>query len=82
MVQRGHETTIATYHIGENPDFGDFSSKVTIKRIWRLLFWYKKMEAGPDWQKIILDILLVNKIIWLLIKNDYDVIHAHCMKGL
>jgi glycosyltransferase involved in cell wall biosynthesis len=82
LVRRGHRATIATYHIGEDPDFGDFASSVSIKRIHRLLFWYKKKEAGPNWQKIILDILLLNKIIWLLIKDDYDVIHAHLHEGI
>jgi glycosyltransferase involved in cell wall biosynthesis len=82
VLRLGNKVTIATYHIGEDPDFGDLKSQVVIKRIHRLLFWYKKKSAGPNWQKIFLDILLVNKIFWLVVKNDYDVIHAHLHEGV
>ncbi len=82
MAKLGHQVTIATYHIGEDPDFGDVANRVIIKRIHRLLFWYHKKTAGPNWQKIILDILLIHKIFWLILKNDYDVIHAHLHEGV
>jgi len=82
VAKLGHQVTIATYHIGEDPDFGDVSNQIIIKRIHRLLFWYHKKTAGPSWQKILLDILLINKIFWLVLKNDYDVIHAHLHEGV
>lgn len=80
LEARGHSITIATYHIGKDPQ--DFI-KTTIKtrRIIRLLFWYKKVEAGPDWQKIILNILLIRKVFYLLRTERPDVVHGHLHEG-
>jgi hypothetical protein len=58
---RGHSVTIATYHIGKEIA-DDLHSRIDVRRIRRLLFWYQKLEAGPDWQKIILDLLLIKKV--------------------
>lgn len=78
---RGHEITLATYHIGkELPE--DLHSKIDVRRIRRLLFWYKKLEAGPDWQKIILDLLLIKKVLFLARTKRPDIIHAHLHEGV
>jgi glycosyltransferase involved in cell wall biosynthesis len=78
---RGHEITLATYHIGkELPK--DLHSKIDVRRIRRLLFWYKKLEAGPDWQKIILDLLLIKKVFFLARTKRPDIIHAHLHEGV
>ena len=80
LEARGHSITIATYHIGKDPQ--DFI-KTTIKtrRIIRLLFWYKKVEAGPDWQKIILNLLLIRKVFYLLRTEHPDAVHGHLHEG-
>lgn len=80
LEARGHSITIATYHIGKDPQ--DFI-KTTIKtrRIIRLLFWYKKVEAGPDWQKIILNLLLIRKVFYLLRTERPDAVHGHLHEG-
>ena len=78
---RGHDVTIATYHIGKNlPE--NLHSRIDVRRIRRLLFWYKKLEAGPDWQKIILDLLLIKKVLFLARTKKPDVIHAHLHEGV
>jgi glycosyltransferase involved in cell wall biosynthesis len=78
---RGHQVTIATYHIGKDlPQ--DLHSRIDVRRIRRLLFWYKKLEAGPDWQKIILDLLLLKKALFLARTQKPDVIHAHLHEGV
>lgn len=78
---RGHQVTIATYHIGKDlPE--DLHSRIDVRRIRRLLFWYKKLEAGPDWQKIILDLLLLKKALFLARTQKPDVIHAHLHEGV
>ncbi len=78
---RGHEITLATYHIGkELPE--DLHSKIDVRRIRRWLFWYKKLEAGPDWQKIILDLLLIKKVFFLARTKRPEVIHAHLHEGV
>jgi len=81
LVRRGHEVKIATYHIGndipeaENPG-------IEVRRIRRLLFWYRKLEAGPDWQKIVLDILLIRKTYTLSREFRPDIVHAHIHEGV
>lgn len=80
MERRGHEVTIATYHIGQNlPE--SLGSHIDVRRIRRLLFWYKKLEAGPDWQKVILDLLLIKKVFFLARTKRPDIIHGHLHEG-
>ena len=78
---RGHEVTIATYHIGKDLPV-ELGSKMDVRRIRRWLFWYKKLEAGPDWQKIILDLLLIKKVFFLARTKRPDIIHAHLHEGV
>lgn len=81
LEQLGHTVTIATYHIGKNiPSF--LGSQIDVRRIRRLLFWYKKLEAGPDWQKIILDLLLIKKTLFLARTKRPDIIHGHLHEGV
>ena len=81
LEKRGHQVTIATYHIGQDlPE--SLGSHIDIRRIRRLLFWYKKLEAGPDWQKIILDVLLIKKVLFLARTKHPDIIHAHLHEGV
>lgn len=77
----GHELTIATYHIGEGIS-DKVATNIDVRRIRRLLFWYKKLEAGPDWQKIILDLMLVRKAFYLARTQKPDIIHAHLHEGV
>ncbi len=77
----GHEVTIATYHIGNDiPEA--LGSEIDVRRIRRLLFWYQKLEAGPDWQKIILDLLLIKKTLFLARTKRPDIIHGHLHEGV
>jgi len=77
----GHEITIATYHIGRNID-PEIKTKIDVRRILRLLFWYKKLEAGPDWQKIMLDLMLIRKTFFLARTQKPDIIHGHLHEGV
>ncbi len=81
QVRRGHDVTIATYHIGKTPQ-DEISQKIDVRRIHRWLFWYKKLEAGPDWQKILLDALLLRKTLFLALRQKPDVLHAHLHEGV
>jgi glycosyltransferase involved in cell wall biosynthesis len=80
LVERGHEVKIATYHIGSDLP-ASLGSKIDVRRIRRLLFWYKKLEAGPDWQKILLDIMLIRKTFYLARTWRPDIIHGHLHEG-
>lgn len=80
MEKLGHNVTIATYHIGK--DISDkIETKIDVRRIRRLLFWYKKIEAGPDWQKVVLDLLLIRKVFNLARTQRPDIIHGHLHEG-
>lgn len=81
LEKRGHQVTIATYHIGRNIA-QEVGSTIDIRRINRWLFWYKKLEAGPDWQKIILDLFLLRKVLWLTWRQRPDIIHGHLHEGV
>lgn len=81
LEKRGHLITIATYHIGKSLP-SELGSKIDVRRIRRWLFWYRKLEAGPDWQKIILDLLLIKKVFFLARTTRPDIIHAHLHEGV
>jgi glycosyltransferase involved in cell wall biosynthesis len=81
LEKMGHEITIATYHIGEEIK-DKVETKIDVRRIRRWLFWYKKIEAGPDWQKILLDLMLIRKVFSLARKNRPQIIHSHLHEGV
>lgn len=81
LEKLGHQITIATYHIGKDIQ-NDVDTKIDVRRIRRLLFWYKKLEAGPDWQKVLLDIMLIRKVFNLARKQKPNIIHAHLHEGV
>ena len=80
LERRGHQVTIATYHIGDDIP-SDVKTAIDVRRIRRWLFWYHKLEAGPDWQKILLDIMLIRKVFSLARTGRPDIIHAHLHEG-
>ncbi|MBP7811232.1 MAG: glycosyltransferase family 4 protein [Candidatus Moranbacteria bacterium] len=81
LEQLGHTVTIVTYHIGKDIP-AVLGSRIDVRRIRRLLFWYQKLEAGPDWQKIILDLLLIKKTLFLARTKRPDIIHGHLHEGV
>ncbi len=81
LEKLGHEITIATYHIGRNINL-EVKNNIDVRRIWRLLFWYQKLEAGPDWQKIVLDLLLIRKVFSLALGQKPGIIHGHLHEGV
>lgn len=81
LEKLGHEITIVTYHIGREID-SEIKTKIDVRRIRRLLFWYKKLEAGPDWQKLFLDLMLIRKSFFLARTQKPDIIHGHLHEGV
>ena len=81
LARRGHHVSIATYHIGQDLP-KSLAQLVEVRRILRLLFWYKKLEAGPDWQKIILDLMLIRKVFFLARTTRPDILHGHLHEGV
>ena len=80
LARRGHKIIIVTYHIGDNP-FG-LHPNITIKRINRFLFWYTQIAPGPNWQKIILDLLLCVKVLRISIHKKPGILHGHLHEGV
>ena len=82
LERKGLKVDIVTYHLGR--DIKDLApeSKIKIHRVVRFLFWYNKKESGPSWQKIILDMLLIVKVLRVYFKIKPDVIHAHLHEGV
>lgn len=81
LERLGHSIAIVTYHNGD--DIGQYiTTSIDVRRIRRWLFWYKKTEAGPDWQKIILNIFLIKKTIFMIRTWKPDIVHAHLHEGV
>lgn len=82
LEKKGVDIDIVTYHLGRNVDKINENSKIKVYRIVRLLFWYNKKEAGADWQKIALDILLIWKTAKIVFLKKPRIIHAHLHEGV
>ncbi|MDO8445604.1 MAG: glycosyltransferase family 4 protein [Deltaproteobacteria bacterium] len=74
LQEFGCEVVLCTYHIGRDME------GVKTERIINIP-WYKKLEAGPSWQKPFLDILLLIKSFSIARRFKPDIIHAHLHEG-
>jgi glycosyltransferase involved in cell wall biosynthesis len=74
LIALGHEVRIATYHLGRDIE------GIATRRI-PFIPWYGKLEAGPSWHKLYLDILLFFTALGVARKFRPDVIHAHLHEG-
>lgn len=79
LADRGHDVCIITYHVGDRPPV--LHSRIIIKRIPRLLWWYQKLDAGPSWWRIILDIQVFILTVQTIIRLKPDIIHTHLHEG-
>jgi glycosyltransferase involved in cell wall biosynthesis len=74
LSSQGHDVRIVTYHLGR-----DMPGILTY-RIPRIP-WYSRLEAGPSWHKLYLDILLFFKAALLIPAFRPHLIHAHLHEG-
>lgn len=72
LSKLGHEIDLVTYHLGQTIPF----ENVTYYRIPNIPF-IKKIKVGPSKTKVIVDLFVILKVLKLLMKNNYDVIHSH-----
>jgi len=72
LSKLGHEIDLITYHLGETIQI----SNILYHRIPKIPF-INKISVGPSKKKIVLDLFVIGKVLKLLIKNKYDVIHSH-----
>lgn len=72
LSKLGHKIDLVTYHLGQTIPF----ENVAYQRIPNIPF-VKKIKVGPSKTKIIVDLFVMSKVLSLLMKNQYDVIHSH-----
>ncbi len=81
LEKRGHSVRILTYHVGD--DIHKYiTTKIDVRRVRRWLFWYKKTSAGADWQKIVLNLFLIRKVLWMTYVWKPDIVHGHIHEGV
>jgi glycosyltransferase involved in cell wall biosynthesis len=70
----GNDVAIVTYHLGN--DIGDIPT-------YRIppIPWYRKRTAGPSWQKLYLDALLMARTLQVARRYRPHIIHAHMHEG-
>jgi len=71
-AELGLEIDLLTYGQGQDVDI----PSVNIIRIPNFKF-LGEVKVGPSLLKLFLDFIMIFKTIGLLLKNDYDVVHAH-----
>lgn len=78
MAALGHEVHVATYHVGQT----ELKLPFHVHRIVNVRF-YDKVTPGPTYLKVlVLDVLLAFKVLSLLRRYKFDIIHAHHYEGL
>jgi glycosyltransferase involved in cell wall biosynthesis len=71
LCEAGHSVDLLTYHEGEDIEIDGLQ----IKRVPKIPF-VTNIPIGFSWKKIICDVLLSAKLLALIMKNNYQVIHA------
>jgi glycosyltransferase involved in cell wall biosynthesis len=74
LQRMGHQVTIVTYHNGNHVPGLDIRRTLPIP-------WRKDYEVGSSRHKIGLDVFLGAKALELVIRERFDVIHAHLHEG-
>ena len=74
LQKLGCEVTICTYHNGKDIHGLDIRRIINIP-------WYKKLEAGPSFHMVYLDLLLFLKSLTTALKIKPDIIHGHLHEG-
>lgn len=74
LIDLGCQVQIVTYHIGRD------MPGIPTARIPRIP-WYRRLTAGPSWQKPLLDLLLFFKALSVARSCHPQIIHAHLHEG-
>lgn len=81
LSKQGCDIHVVTYHLGDIDADAEQALPFRIHRIPRVKT-YTKMSAGPSYQKLFLNTLLLRRLIQVLKQYPIDVIHAHHYEGL
>lgn len=74
FIKLGHSVDILTFHLGEDitlPGLNIYRNKIFSKRI-------KSIPPGFSFRKLILDLVLLPKALFMILKNNYNI--AHCVE--
>ncbi len=74
LQRLGHQVAVVTYHCGRDIDGIDTRRIVNIP-------WYSRLEAGPSWHRLYLDLLLLVKTSTVSFSFKPDIFHAHLHEG-
>jgi glycosyltransferase involved in cell wall biosynthesis len=74
LQKHGYRVKILTYHLGEDVPGFDIERIINIP-------WYKKSDAGPSWQKLLLDPLLLILAFSAMKRFRPGVVHCHLHEG-
>ena len=74
LIRQGCDVRIVTYHIGRD------MPEVPTYRIPNIP-WYRRLTAGPSWQKPFLDTLLLFKALSVFRQFRPHILHAHLHEG-
>ena len=74
LIRQGCDVRIVTYHIGRD------LPGISTERI-PAVPWYRRLDAGPSWQKPLLDILLLFKTLSVSRTFRPHILHAHLHEG-
>lgn len=69
IIKLGHRVDILTFHLGENAGLNVYRTSLFSKVI-------KSIPPGFSLGKLILDLVLLPKALFLILKNRYDVVHC------
>ena len=72
LSELGVEIDLLTYGEGRDPDIPN----VRVLRIPRFA-WFGNVRIGPSLLKLFLDVFVAARAVLLLMRNRYDVVHAH-----
>lgn len=73
----GHDVHVVAYHLGQQQVLHNFH----LHRI-KDLSWYTRMQAGPSYRKLAVDLYLAAKLREVIDREAIEVIHAHHFEGL
>ena len=77
LHKMGHDVHVVAYHLGQQQVPHNFN----LHRI-KDLSWYSRMQAGPTYRKLAVDIYLAAKLREVIDREAIEVIHAHHFEGL
>jgi glycosyltransferase involved in cell wall biosynthesis len=72
VANLGHEVDLVVYHLGKDIDIPG----VRVCRIPKISS-IREVKIGPSWAKLLLDMIVFLKCVWMMTIKRYDAVHTH-----